>query len=125
MADEDKKTKSRTPTAPQPISTEEPVVETFDPSPLLARIDKLENGLKLITDAVEFVKNTNWFILAVLFLGFITLLVAFISLIIQATISSTATQIEFMRTIDELKYEIINKPTPYLPATDSGKLNSL
>jgi len=74
-----------------------------------------------MADAVEFVKSTNWFILAVLFLGFITVLVAFISLIIQATNSNTATQIEFMKTISELKYEIINKPIYSLPATDSGK----
>mgnify|MGYP001620057318 CR=1 FL=1 len=111
MVEENKKPKRRSPSAPKPIKTKEPVVGTFDPSPLLARIDKLENGAKLTTDAVEFVKSTNWFILAVLFLGFVTILVSFISLIIQATNSSTATQIEFIKTIDELKYKIVNEAT--------------
>lgn len=107
--------------APQPIETVTPVPERFDASPLLARIDKLENGQKLLNDAVEFVKSTNWFILAVLFLGFIALLASFISSIIQVTNSNTATQIEFIKTVEQFRHDINDlKSSKQSVSTSSG-----
>lgn len=104
--------------APQPIKTITPVTESFDPSPLLARIDKIENEQKLLNDAIDFVKSTNWFILAVLFLGFIALLASFISGIIQVTNSNTATQIEFIKSVERLTNTINNLESRL--ATDSA-----
>lgn len=102
-----KTTKSnRSGEGPPSVQTVTTPQERFDTASLLARIDRLENGQHLLSNTVDFVKSTNWFILAVLFLGFIALLVSFISGIIQATNSNTATQIEFIKTLEQFRHDI-------------------
>ena len=108
---------------PEPIEKIGTISNQFDPSPLLARIDKLENSQNIINNAVDFVKSTNWFILSVLFLGFITLLISFITLIIQAYNANSTTQIELVKSIEQLKArsDIENK-YKIDQSTISGKL---
>ena len=91
---------------PQPVKSTEPAAEPFDASPLLARIDMLENGQKILNDTVAFVKDTNFLLLVVLGLGFVALIASFISGIIQATNSNTATQIEFIKTLEQVKHDV-------------------
>jgi hypothetical protein len=92
---------------PQPISLESSQQGQFDPTPLLARIDTLERGQKLLTDTISFVKDTNYVVLIVLALGFIALLTSFIAGIIQSFNNSSTTQQEFIKSVQELKNEII------------------
>lgn len=123
MADEkDKRRPKKAPKAPQPVGAAKPVIETFDPSPLLARIDSLENGQKLLTDTVKFVKDANWVLLVVLALGFIALIASFISGIIQVTNSDTSAKIEFIKTIEQLRHDVsdLKIPTQTPKATSSG-----
>lgn len=126
MADrKDKKAKPRGASeVPQPVKIRQPEGVSFDPSPLLARIDKLENGQRLLSNAVDFVKSTNWFVLAVLFLGFIALLASFISGVIQVTNSNTVSQIEFVKTMEQLTHDVNDlKLLIKLPkSTDSGNV---
>ncbi|OGH15127.1 MAG: hypothetical protein A3H50_01295 [Candidatus Levybacteria bacterium RIFCSPLOWO2_02_FULL_37_10] len=86
--------------APQTAGRNEPVA--FDPSPLLARIEKLEDGVKLLKEGINFVRGTNWFILVVLFVGFLALLISLIGGIMQANNSNTATQVEFIKSVQQL-----------------------
>ncbi len=89
---------------PQPEEKKAPV--GFDPASLLSRLDSLEKGHKLLNNTIDFVKGTNQFVLAVLFMGFIAMLASFISGVIQATNSNSATQIEFIKSLDSLSTEM-------------------
>lgn len=82
--------------------------QPFDPVPLLSRIEGLENGQKLLTDTIKFVKDTNSVVLLVLALGFVALLVSIISGVIQATMANSTTQIEVIKSNNDLKNAINN-----------------
>jgi len=87
-------------TAPEPKGKNEPA--SFDPSATLARIDRLEENHELLKDAIAFIKEANWVLLAVLFLGFVALIGSWIFGIIEISHSRTNTQIELIRSIDRL-----------------------
>lgn len=74
----------------------------FDSIKLLGRIDDVENKINLLEKALDFIKGTNWFILIVLFVGFLALLFSLISASIQAFHTNTATQVELIRSVDHL-----------------------
>lgn len=63
----------------------------------LTRLGRLEESVETIKYVLEFVKSTNWFILVVLFFGFLSLLTALITGIIQDFNSERTTQIEYIR----------------------------
>ncbi len=78
----------------------------FNPTSLLSKIDELEKEAKWLKQGVDFVKGTNWFILAVLFMGFITLLASFLFGIIQSFQNNTNSQIEFIKSVDKLSSDL-------------------
>jgi hypothetical protein len=86
--------------APKPESGRTPPM--FDPSPLLARLDGLEEKHRLLRDTIGFVKDANWVLLIVLAMGFIALLVSLISGVIQAFNSNTNAQIEYLKSVQQL-----------------------
>lgn len=106
-----KNTQNESIDAPQEEETDQSVVTPFDPSPLLARIDTIERGQKILTDTVNFVKDTNFLLLVVLGLGFVALIFTLISGIIQANNSSTSAQIEFIKSVENLQNEVNNLKT--------------
>lgn len=88
--------------APQP--KEEETLQGFDPAPLLARIEELENNnvsydrkIKHLESVVKFVKETNWFLIAVLSVGFIALVVTAI-LTFSSTFSDYTNGLDSLRT---------------------------
>lgn len=80
------------------------------PAKLLERVDELDNKYKLLTDTVSFVKDTNWVVLVVLALGFISLCLSAIFGMIQAWHSDATTQIELIRSMDNLT-NMVNQAT--------------
>lgn len=74
----------------------------FDSIKILGKIDTIENKISLLEKSLDFLKNTNWFILIVLFVGFLALLFSLISASIQAFHTNTATQVELIRSVDHL-----------------------
>ena len=110
--------------APKP--KQKGVQESFDPTPLLSKIDRLEEGYKVLKETVAFVKDANWVLLAVLALGFIALMISFISGIIQATNSNTNAQIEFIRAVDKLTNTVnsIESTIKIKESTSSSNINS-
>lgn len=108
--------------APEPIK-EEPIGNArFDPTPLLARIDTLEKGQKLLDDTIKFVKETNFVLLVVLALGFIALIVSLISGVIIATNTDVKTQIEYIKSVETLRNEVENVNNKFFQATSSGTI---
>lgn len=94
----------------------------FDPAPILGRLDTLEREQGLLRETIKFVKDTNSVILLVLALGFVALLASFISSIIQATNSNTATQIEFIKSVEKFtdKVDQLNNPTRIINSSQSA-----
>lgn len=93
-------------TVQAPQSEKETPTQPYDQVKLLGRIDTLESGQKLLNDTVKFVKDANYVVLIVLALGFIALLLSLISIIIQASNSTSSVQIEFIKSIEQLKHEV-------------------
>ncbi len=85
--------------------TSEPKAEGTTPAiptlPILTRLDAFEKS-------VSFVQDTNRYILIVLFVGFFALAVSAIGATIQAINSNTKTEIEFIKSVQDLKNEIDN-----------------
>lgn len=73
---------------------------------VLSRITRLEEGFESMKFIMDFVKSTNWFILIVLFVGFIALLLTVISGIIVSNKDITTTQIEFIKAVQQFSDKI-------------------
>ena len=105
---------------PEAVNVTAASLGDFDPVKSLARTEKIEKDISHIQKGLDFVTSTNWFILIVLFIGFIALLVSLISGVVAAYHDSTASQIELTKSIDALQYQLNNRlpasPTPS-PAT--------
>lgn len=87
----------------KPVLTESVATET--------RIKNLEDGLKSMNYMLDFLKGTNWFILIVLLVGFLTLATALVTGVIQSFNSDRTTQIEFIKSVQQFKDML---PTPTL-----------
>ncbi|MDD2496480.1 MAG: hypothetical protein PHE29_14985 [Tissierellia bacterium] len=74
----------------------------FDQLQFLERTDRLDSRINLLEKSTEFVRDTNRYILIVLFVGFLALLFSFISIIIQSFNSNSSTQIEFIKSVNKL-----------------------
>ena len=88
--------------APEQESTK-PVVDT---APLLAEIEKLWKENAFLEKKVEFISNTNWLIVVVLFVGFLVLLFSLLTVYIESNNTAAETQTEFIKSIEELKSNV-------------------
>ena len=91
-----------------PKAKKQGAVVVYDDTKILTRMDTLESHFGTLKDSVNLVKNTNWFTLIVLFVGFLALLITTISGIIQATNSNASAQAELTRSIDKLQLQLSN-----------------
>lgn len=69
---------------------------------LAGRIDTLEGTINLLKKNLEYVEGANKFILIVLLLGFITMFVAFVTMLILAFNSGASTQAEFIKSTQRI-----------------------
>jgi hypothetical protein len=100
-------------TKPAPVTGPTPIGEggtLFDSAKVLARLDTLEKQDALLANIVEFTSSTNKFILVILFLGFLTLVVTVVYWIVQSFGSSATTEIEFIKSVNNLT-NIVNHAT--------------
>ncbi len=77
-------------------------------TPILTRLDAVEKTLDFLEKGVNFVQDTNRYILIVLFAALIALILTAISGLIQATNSRRTTEIEFIKSVQDLKNEVNN-----------------
>jgi hypothetical protein len=91
-----KKDITETPKTSGKVSTPPPPVE------LETKLTDLENKQNILERSVDSVRHTNTFVLVVLLLGFITMFMAFITMLILAFNSGAATQIEFIRSLQKI-----------------------
>src|SRR3989304_1579173 len=77
-------------------------------TPILERLDDAEKTLNFLEKGVNFVQDTNRYILIVLFVAMVALIITAISGIVQSTNSSQTTQIEFIQAVQDLKNEVNN-----------------
>ena len=91
-----------------PKAKKQESVIVYDDTKILSRMDTLESHFGTLKDTVNLVKNTNWFTLIVLFVGFIALLITMISGVIQATNSSASSQVELTKSIEKLQLQLNN-----------------
>ena len=78
----------------------------YEPAALGGRMDKLEAGQAQTNNSVQFVTDTNRFILVILFLGLVGFLASAIIGMIQTLNENTATQIEYIKSTEELKSKV-------------------
>ena len=69
---------------------------------LVQRIDTQDQTINILKTNLESLENINRFVLIVLLLGFITMFLAFISMLVSAFNSGTATQIEFIKSLQQI-----------------------
>lgn len=113
------KDKTATPVSEEESGTPPPPLPT---APIEADLKNLQEKHNLLEKSMDSVRHTNTFVLVVLMLGFITMFVAFIAMIIVSFNSSTTTQIEFIKSVEGLKNEVNNLNMKLYQATTSGNL---
>lgn len=86
---------------------------------LEADIKELERKQGLLEVAVESIRHTNSFVLLILALGFITMFVGFITLLIVTFRSNIETQTESIKSIQDLKNDVNNLESVYSPMLES------
>ncbi|HVA96774.1 MAG TPA: hypothetical protein VND99_03905 [Candidatus Acidoferrales bacterium] len=94
-----------------------PVVDT---SPILAEIEKLWKENRFLEKKVEFISNTNWLIVIVLFVGFLILLFSLLTVFIESNNNASAIQVEFIKSVTTLQNDVNNLNDKLNQATSSA-----
>ena len=105
LEEEIKKDKSETPESSGSVSVLPPSAE------LETKVKDLEGKQNILAGSLDAVRHTNTFVLVVLLIGFITMFVAFITMLILAFNSTSTAQVEFIKAVQQLNDKII-VPTP-------------
>ena len=91
---------------------------------ILPRLDDAEKKIGILEKTISFVQDTNRFILIIMFMGLVAIILSAILGIIQAYNANTTTQIEYIKSTEDLKNEVNNLNAKLDAATSSGNLKA-